>query len=210
MTLHLHQWAMVPTSGYSTAFPGTENPLSEGGRWVQGGDVGLDWNNTQSTPGLGFGTTVVPSGYADNVSHLTGFSANHYAQGTIFRTGSFPAVHEIELLLRFSISANVARGYEILWNTSGNFGIARWNGGAGSFVDAEGSGSGAGPGTPAHGDVLRAEMNGTTLTIYKNGTLVYTQTGMTYWTDGNPGMGFFTRDGTMSNFGWSAFSAGNL
>ena len=36
---------------YSTTFPLTENPISEGGRWLGGASVGLDWGDIGTTPG---------------------------------------------------------------------------------------------------------------------------------------------------------------
>jgi hypothetical protein len=33
---------------YSTTFPLTENPISEGGSWTNGGATGLDWANVQT------------------------------------------------------------------------------------------------------------------------------------------------------------------
>ena len=41
---------------YSTNFPSTENPISESGRWINGGSTGLKWANVRTTPGLAFGT----------------------------------------------------------------------------------------------------------------------------------------------------------
>jgi hypothetical protein len=37
---------------YTTNFPLTENPISEGGRWINGGAVGLDWTNVSTKAGL--------------------------------------------------------------------------------------------------------------------------------------------------------------
>src|SRR5690349_19703043 len=34
---------------YTTTFPLTENPISEGGRWNSGGAVGLDWHDVSTT-----------------------------------------------------------------------------------------------------------------------------------------------------------------
>src|SRR5262249_45748237 len=47
---------------YSTTFPLTENPISEGGSWTNGGATGLGWANVQTTPGLSFGTGPVNAG----------------------------------------------------------------------------------------------------------------------------------------------------
>src|SRR5208337_935597 len=54
---------VTATSGnsYTTNFPLTENPISEGGRWINGGTVGLDWTNVRTTPGLAFGTELSTS-----------------------------------------------------------------------------------------------------------------------------------------------------
>ena len=47
---------------YSTTFPLTENPISEGGSWTNGGATGLGWANVQTTPGLSFGTGPINAG----------------------------------------------------------------------------------------------------------------------------------------------------
>ena len=40
---------------YSTSFPLTETPISEGGNWINGQTVGLDWKNVNTKPGLAYG-----------------------------------------------------------------------------------------------------------------------------------------------------------
>src|SRR5262245_4434564 len=58
--------ASATTSGsngsYSTTFPLTEDPISEGGSWTNGGATGLGWANVQTTPGLSIGTGPVNAG----------------------------------------------------------------------------------------------------------------------------------------------------
>ena len=39
---------------YTTNFPLMENPISEGGNWVNGQAVGLDWTDIRTTPGFAF------------------------------------------------------------------------------------------------------------------------------------------------------------
>lgn len=198
---------------YSTGFPSTENPLSDGGRWVQGLDVGVAWGNVQSTPGLCFATRNL-GGFNDDIAHLTGsWPANQFAQGTVFLQTGYTASHEIELFVMFQITANNARGYEWFTNTtSGGSGIVRWNGAFSDFTSL--SPTGAGPGQVATGDVLRLEatVSGSTVNLVakKNGTTVYTVSD-TVWLSGAPGLGFdVSSAGTQSSFGWSAYSAGGL
>ena len=56
----------VKTSGnsYTTNFPLTENPISEG-KWINGNDTGLDWANVRSTVGRAFGTETDTVNYDD-------------------------------------------------------------------------------------------------------------------------------------------------
>jgi len=46
---------------YTTNFPATENPVSQGGNWVNGRAVGLDWSDARTIPGLAFGTGTHPT-----------------------------------------------------------------------------------------------------------------------------------------------------
>ena len=48
--------------------------------------------------------------------------------------------HEIELLLRWADSAQIARGYECLFNHLGGVQIVRWNGPFGKFTVLSGPG----------------------------------------------------------------------
>jgi len=41
---------------YATDFSRTENPISEGGQWLNGQTDGLDWTDVRTTPGFAFGT----------------------------------------------------------------------------------------------------------------------------------------------------------
>jgi hypothetical protein len=196
---------------YTTIFDQTENPMSEGGRWTNGLAVGLAWNNVQTASGSAFGTAFTPNTYADNIAHLSGFPTNHYIEGVVHRAGGYnPAqVHEIELLCRFLITANNARGYELLIDTAGSSQIVRWNGAESNFTVLNATGTGLG--AIADNDVIRLEVSGSTITAFKNGVQALQATDST-WTTGNPGIGMFTRggDGVLPNFGWKSISAGAL
>jgi hypothetical protein len=207
------------SSAYSTDFPLTENPLSEGGVWVDGKVIGLDWNNPQSISGRACAS--VRSGlsgnrYDDNIAHLNSASvainANQYAQGTVYRASGYSpsgSKHEIELLLRFQITSHNARGYEVLWGHEGSFAIVRWNGPLGDYTDL--GFSGPGPGVAVDGDVLRAEISGSVIKVYKNGALVGTGPSNSTWSDGQPGLGFWPVDSsTPEDYGWRRYEAGNL
>lgn len=206
---------IVSGPSYSTNFGSTENPLSDGGKWVNGKAVGVNWHNVRSMSGRAVAAAFV-SGYNDPIAVLTtSFAANQYAQGTVFRVSSYApsASHEIELLLRFQITAGNARGYEILWGAKGEVNVVRWNGPLGSY-NAIGGVTGPNLGAAKDGDVLRAEISGNIIRVYKNGTLALTRDVSTVgniWTTGQPGIGFFPRSGAvLENYGWKSYQAGSL
>ena len=195
---------------YSTNFNLTENPIGESGRWINGKTIGLDWNNVQSASGKAYAADYA-TGYNDPIAVLnTAFAPDQYAQGTVHRASGYsPSVsHEIELLLRFRINANQAYGYEVLWGHGGSAAIVRWNGPMGNYrplVD------GLHIGKAADGDVLRAEIVGGLIRVYKNGALVITSPADATWSSGQPGIGFWPKVGaTLKSYGWKSFQAGNL
>ena len=212
-----------PSSGYTTNFPGTENPLSEGGVWVDGKATGLDWNNPQSASGKVYASVLSgangASRYNDSVGHLNAssqpFAANQYAQGTVYLASGYSgAGHEVELLLRFSITAHDAHGYEVLWGLNGYIAVVRWNGPLGGYTPIYDPGNGS-ISVPKDGDVLRAEINGNTIVVKLNGNTVATvdvsSVGGTVWSSGQPGIGFWPVDSATPNaYGWRRFEAGNL
>lgn len=204
-----------PTGGgtsYTTNFPGTENPISEGGKWLTGGTVGIDWNNPRTVAGEAFGAAIATT-YNDDIAVLTtSFTPNQYAQGTVYRApGYSPGVsHEVELLLHFQISANVAHGYEVLWGISGYIAIVRWEGPVGIYT-ALLENVNPGIGAPVDGDVFRAEIRGGVITVFKNGQLVATGPLDSTWQAGQPGIGFWPTPGaTQQGFGWKNYTAGSL
>ena len=209
----------VAADRYATDFAATENPLSEAGRLVCGKAVGLDWNNPLSLSGRACASVrsgASGSRYDDSIAHLSSslvaVREDQYAQGTVYRASGYsPASskHEIELLLRFEITAHGARGYEILWGHDGDFAIVRWNGPLGDYTDL--GVNGPGPGVAVDGDVLRAEMTGNLIMVYKNGLLVGTSPPNSTWKVGQPGLGFWPVDSsTPANYGWTRFEAGSL
>jgi hypothetical protein len=201
--------ASVGQNSYSTNFPLTENPISESGRWTNGGLLGIDWGNVQTVPGQAFGVSL-SSTYADPTAVLTGtWGPDQQAQATVKINSSQPSCcHEVELRLRTTISAHSITGYEINCSVSSSnpyLQIVRWNGPLNSFTYVNASGNGA-VGC-ANGDVLKATIAGSTITVYKNGTQILQGTDSTF-TSGNPGIGFYDNpDANWNYFGFSSFSA---
>jgi hypothetical protein len=194
---------------YTTNFPLTENPISEGGRWMNGGTVALDWGNFLTTGGHAI-SAFDTSGYGDPTAILTGtWAPNQTAEGTVYAgSASGGAWPEVEMRLRFSLSAHRAAGYEItfsvLGGTHGAYAIiVRWNGALNDFTYlSQLSGSQYAVTT---GDVIKATIVGNVITAYKNGVQMGQVTDSTYAT-GNPGMGVNGGSGNGS-YGFSSFTA---
>jgi len=171
----------------------------------------LAWQNFQTGSGNAFATATNPTQFDDSLAHLSGFGANQYIEGVVHRAAGYNPTdpHEIELLLRFAITANNARGYEILMDSQGSHQIVRWNGPVGDFTVLPTTGPGTGP--IANGNVIRAEMRGSVITVFKNGTPVSQATDTTFPT-GNPGIGSFMRGtgNVLSSMGWQSIEAGDL
>src|ERR1700704_5961227 len=69
---------------YQTDFPATENPISEGGRWINGGLLGLDWTNVSTTPGLAIGHQV-GANFTDATALLAGaWGPDQMATATVY------------------------------------------------------------------------------------------------------------------------------
>ena len=199
---------------YSTTFPLTETPISEGGRWISGGAVGLDWKDVSTTTNLAHGTQTGSNGYDDSVAIMTGawgpsqtvtgtVRSDHPLGGNVFE--------EVELFVRAKIAPHSIRGYEINvralgLSTQSYCEVVRWNGKLGDFTYV-GKRSGAQCRIQT-GDVVKATAVGTTITVYINNVKIFSVTDST-WSDGNPGLGFFLKGapGVNADFGFSAYTA---
>jgi hypothetical protein len=198
-------------ASFATDFSLQENPISECGRWTNGKTAGILWNDIKTLTGNAVGTAISPTGYDDNIAHLSGFAADQWIEGVFYRAAGTDPSLEVELLLRFQITTNNARGYEVLTNARGGNAIVRWNGGLGSFNELPTTGGGTGALT--NGDVLRAEIQGSTIVLKKNGVQVLSATDPT-WKDGNPGVGIFYRGGLgtdpLGSAGWASITASDF
>ena len=203
-------------TSYSTSFPKTENPISQNGKWINGGTVGLDWSNVQTTggsPGKAYGTqNGATAEYNDSIALLTGtWGPNQTVTATVYTTITGNSnFEEVELHVRSSLSAHNSTGYEINFSVNPSnpyVQIVRWNGPFGSWTELNGTGSyGA-----KNGDVIMAKVDSTnTITAYINGTAVLSWQDSTF-TTGSPGVGFYAQSttGTITDnqYGFTSYSA---
>jgi hypothetical protein len=206
---------------YTTDFPLTEDPISEGGRWQNGSAAGTGlWGDVQTTKGLAFGVSL-PTTYGDPLALLLGTWGAHQTASATIRVvkAATSCCHEVELHLRMTIGKASVTGYEINCSVSnGNYlQVVRWNGPNGDYTYLGSLGTSC-----VDGDTLLATATGanpTTITVFKNGAqvLVATDDGGVAggpgsvagpWLDGQPGIGFFDdADGSWEDFGFSTFSA---
>jgi hypothetical protein len=208
--------AFAATAGYgtyTTTFPFAQNPVSEGGNWINGGSVGVDWNNVRSAGNVAQGSGPASSAYSDPTAILSGtWGPNQSVTATVYSNGveDKPAQgydKEVEIRLRTSISPHSIKGYEINCRTPGDsysyIQIVRWNGALGDFTSLNilyGTGC-------SNGDVFKATISGGAINAYRNGNLMLTAWDSTYRT-GNPGIGFnFGCGSAYDQFGLTNFTA---
>jgi hypothetical protein len=73
--------AAVVVHNYFSSFANDENPISEGGSWINGKAVGLDWADVRIVSGLASGVNL-PSKYADPTAVLAGeWGSDQQAEG---------------------------------------------------------------------------------------------------------------------------------
>jgi hypothetical protein len=210
----------VPPAGfcqtYTTTFAGTENPLSEGGRWS---NDGLDWTNIRKDHGLACSTqSGIEAGkfqFNDSYAVLSGFPPDQEAWGEARISKPNSAYNqEVEILLRFTSSPHNTTGYECLARcidgNSSYLEIVRWDGLVGKFTYlSRNHGKGFGL---KNGDTLKASIIGNVITVWVNGVQKAQATDSTFKT-GNPGIGEFLACpkgqgvGTNSDFGFTSFTA---
>ena len=193
---------------YATIFPVGENPISEGGRWINGKTVGLDWSDVATTPGLAIGTQTGSDGFDDSIAMLQGsWGPDQTAMGTVHiaKRQTASAINEVEILLRWAISPHRATGYEVNFGTTGQYvQIVRWNGPFGDFTYLDSHDL---PKRLTDGDVVKATIVGHVITAYVNDEQVAQASDGTY-AGGNPGIGFYLQGtGTNSDFGFTSYMA---
>lgn len=198
---------------YTTHFPLTESPISEGGNWINGRTTGLDWADVAVTNGRAIGLESGFTGYDDATALLTGtWGSNQSATATVYTTNrmSGNVYEEVEIRLRSSLSAHNCSGYEVLFSLKPDSGcyvqIVRWNGPLGSFDYVNATG---GSQYILHtGDTVSGSISNDTITAYINGTPVLQGTDTNY-ASGNPGIGIFIQGATGVNgdYGFASYTA---
>jgi hypothetical protein len=210
----------VLAASYSTAFEAAEDPISEEGRWINGGEVGLDWSNVSTTPGLAIGQQTGAS-YTDATALLTGpWGPDQTVSATVHTVDqNDDCYQEVELRLRSALSAHVNTGYEVAFKMSQTSKayliIVRWNGPLGKYNYLfKNSGEQFGI---KDGDIVSASIVGNVITAYVNGVQKgqadITSIGGTVYASGAPGMGFNLENapsgcaGTNGDYGFTSFTA---
>jgi hypothetical protein len=194
-----------PANTYSTTFSLTENPISEGGRWQRAGN---NFTNVRTANGRAYGTNGARDMYDDSYALLSGFGPDQTAEAVVYRSSSLVTgiTHEVELLLRFADNSSGARGYECLFSYGGGVQIVRWNGELGDFTVLDPTGPQGLGRELVTGDVVKAKIVGSLITVYINGTELARVTETTF-ADGQPGISFFTRPGGNSaNFALDSYT----
>lgn len=198
---------------YRTGIPTTENPISEGGVWINGKATGGSWSNVQSTAHLLFGTQTGSNGFDDSIAVLSGtWQPTQTVSARVHKTNQVPTSdttqEEVEVLLRASITAGNYTGYECNYAATNSslkyMQVVRLNGALGAFTLLSSTG---GPGIN-DGDIVSCAISGATITSSVNGTVYITVTDSTY-TSGRPGVGFYRAGsfGTNSDYGFTNYTA---
>ena len=206
------------TRTYSTDFNLTENPISEGGEWLNGQANGIDWTDVKTSNGNATGTqSRLPDGvnlYDDSVAVLNGtWGPDQTVEAVVHaanRTGSGASgwggnefndcIHEVELILRGNITAHDMFLYEVNFSSSIDGSayteIGKWTGARGTFNEGFLSQLWGSQYQVNDGDVVRASIVGNIIKVYLNNALIATATDADEpITQGNPGIGFYTNAG---------------
>jgi hypothetical protein len=219
MTEHLGEAAepeAAPVRSYRTHFPLDEDPISEGGIWINGGREGIDWIDVVAKNGVAYGALTrmgvaerrveqgnlvasttdgaIPEGdYDDPTAVLDGaWGKNQHAKARVFsRNQTEDYFQEVEIRLRSKISPHDCTGYEVFWRclkTENAYAeIVRWNGKIGDFTSLRKL-SGAQYGVK-DGDLVEATIVGNVIKGFINGMEVISATDGIY-DAGSPGIGF--------------------
>jgi len=235
-------WASVPVQGqggrtYTTNFPATENPISEGGNWRNGQREGIDWKDIRTIPGLAYGTQGgTPPPYDDSTSVVGGtWGPDQTVEATVKTVNQNGSINqEVEIRLRTSINARSLTGYEILFKVTHDGSqyhqIMHWFGPLGTGTCTYGCAFNPVPGSRDmrsgdgfagiyDGDTVGASIIGNRIRtwVIHNGVKQMLQDindtsgsgGGARFTSGSPGMGFWLRGpaSTIADYGFTSFAA---
>ena len=183
---------LTSVRSYRTLFEHDEDPISEGGQWINGAKDGLDWYNVITRNGVAYGA-VGKGKYTDPTALLSGaWGKNQIVKAKVFsRNQTEKYYQEVEIRLRSALTRHRCTGYEVFWRClktqNAYVEIVRWNGKVGDWTSLK-KHTGAQYGVK-DGDVVEATIVGNVIKGYINGVEVISATDDTYKA-GNPGMGF--------------------
>jgi len=211
---------------YSTRFLIDEDPISEGGIWVNGRKDGIDYADVVTENGVVHGGKVrmavaerraeqgdavdVPVGdYDDPTAVLAGpWGKNQHGKAMVFsRNQTEEYFQEVEIRLRSTITPHRCTGYEVFWrclkSENSYAEIVRWNGKIADFTSlarAQGPQYGV-----KDGDLVEATIVGNVIKSYINGVEVLSATDDAF-DAGSPGVGFnFGCGDTYVDHGFTSF-----
>ncbi len=222
----------VPVRSYRTRFENDEDPISEGGMWINGQTDGIDWIDCMTQNGgevcgkvsrmtvaerraeqvhdeAGDDGAGTAGDYDDPTAVLSGeWGRNQYGKATVFcRNPTNKYFQEVEIRLRSSITPHRCTGYEVFWRAlktdEGYAEIVRWNGAIGDFTSlARKVGTEFGV---KDGDVVEASIEGDLIRGFINGVEVISATDDVF-SEGAPGVGFnFFVSTTNVDHGFTSF-----
>ena len=222
----------APVRSYSTLFEVDEDPVSEGGMWLNGGKDGIDWANVVTANGVAYGELTrmgvaerrveqgnleastpegaAPEGdYDDPTAVLSGaWGKDQHARATVFsRNQTEEYFQEVEIRLRSTMTPHRCTGYEVFFRClkteNGYAEIVRWNGGPGDFTSLKKL-FGTQYGVK-DGDVIEATVVGNVLKGFVNGVEMISASDDTF-DSGSPGIGFnFGVGDTNVDHGFTSF-----
>ena len=200
--------ARRPKRSYSTRFLHDEDPISEGGKWINGGKDGIDWYNVITNNGVAYGA-VSQGDYTDPTALLSGtWGKKQTVKATVFsRNQTEKYYQEVEIRLRSTLSPHHCTGYEVFWRClktkNAYVEIVRWNGKVGDWTSLK-KHTGAQFGVK-DGDLVQATIAGDVIKGYVNGVEVISATDNTY-KEGNPGIGFnYGVEKSNGDFGFTSY-----
>jgi len=191
-----------PVRSYRTSFQTDEDPISEGGIWLNGRTDGIDWADVITRNGVVYGAVtrmavaerrVEQGDYDDPSAVLAGaWGPDQYARAEVFsRNPTDEYFQEVEIRLRSTMEPHSCTGYEVFFRClkteDGYAEIVRWNGKIGDFTSlAKLTGPQYGV---EDGDVIEASIAGHVIKGYVNGVEMISATDDAFG-QGGPGVGF--------------------
>jgi len=183
---------VTPVRSFTTRFELDEDPISEGGNWLNGAKDGVDWFNVITKNGVAYGA-VSQGDFTDPTALLAGsWGKNQKVKARVFsRNQTEKYYQEVEIRLRSKLSPHLCTGYEVFWRClktpNAYVEIVRWNGKVKDWTSLKKL-SGTQYGVK-DGDMVEAAIVGNVIKGYLNGVEVISVTDNTF-KEGKPGIGF--------------------